>query len=70
MLTCSADAQLPLRIVTLLLPVGDSGASPPQITTRSDPRGAISALTFELTGERVEIDDESVTLTRAENATR
>ena len=68
MLICSAAAPLPLRIVTLLLPVGDVAAGPPAIAAQSDQHGAIGGLAFELTGERIQVSDESVSLVSAGNA--
>ena len=57
LLVYSIRRRLPLRLVTLLLPVEDASAPPPRVSAR---RGRRGALIFEETGERIEIDDDLV----------
>ena len=60
MLVYSATAQLPLRIVTLVLPLADCSAPPPAVSELRDGGGAVRAIVFEDAGERIGIDDELV----------
>jgi hypothetical protein len=55
LLVHSARTRLPLRIVTLLVPVEDASGPAPRMSAGED-----GAIVFEDSGERIEIDDELV----------
>ncbi len=58
----SAAATLPLRILTLLLPIADSSAPPPRVRVLQDDAGVLAGLLFEETNEAVRFDDKTFTI--------
>jgi hypothetical protein len=54
-----ATAKLPLRIATLLMPVDDMTASPPDVRPLLDKSGALMGLHMVDSGDRVQFDSET-----------
>jgi hypothetical protein len=54
-----ATAKLPLRIATLLMPVDDMTASPPDVRPLLDKSGALIGLHMVDSGDRVQFDSET-----------
>jgi hypothetical protein len=63
---CSATAQLPLRVVTLLLPVEAIDAAPPEISVCRD--GEALLLIFEREVETVRIDEQEIVIEPGSNS--
>ena len=61
-LVYSFGGRLPLRIVTVLMPRADATLPPPRLIEEVDAHGAITAIEFDETGERIGIDRERVWL--------
>lgn len=61
-LVFEALARLPLRIVTLLLPVEDSAAPPPRVKALQEVGGAVAGLVFEDVPQTLRLNDDTVTL--------
>jgi len=62
LLVYSTVTCLPLRIVTLLLPVEDVSAPPPRVSLLRDENSAPAGLTFEETREQVRFGDGLVSI--------
>jgi hypothetical protein len=56
-LVYEAVVRLPLRIVTLLLPVEDSAMAPPQVLALQDPGGPVTGLLFDDSEQTLRLDD-------------
>ena len=52
-----AEVRLPLRIVTLLLPVEDSAMALPRVRALQDPGGPVTGLVFEDSAQTLRLDD-------------
>jgi hypothetical protein len=61
LLRCSARAELPLRLLTLLYPIGH-GAPAPNVLPQLDKLGAIAGITFEESGEQVVLEPQTGSL--------
>jgi hypothetical protein len=61
----STTGTLPLRILTLLIPIGDSSAPPPRVRLLQDRAGVASGLIFEDTSEAIRFDDDTATVESA-----
>jgi Heparinase II/III-like protein len=57
---CSTEARLPLRLVTLLVPVEDTSATPPAVSHVADECGAIAGIELGELGDRIGIDEDLV----------
>ncbi|MBK5257370.1 MAG: heparinase II/III-family protein, partial [Vicinamibacteria bacterium] len=66
LLVHSVDAQLPLRVFTLLMPVSSKDTAPPRVQTVRGPDGALLGLTLEETNQTIRFDADTFTMGEAE----
>jgi hypothetical protein len=62
LLVCSANARLPLRVITLLLPVSDRETVVPRMRPVWGPNGTLLGLTFEDTDQTIRFDSDTFTM--------